>query len=44
MVGMLGFGAASVWGGLAQSGTELIAARGLQGVFAALLAPPRSHC
>ncbi|WP_432816366.1 MFS transporter [Streptomyces anulatus] len=39
MVGMLGFGAASVWGGLAQSGTELIAARGLQGVFAALLAP-----
>ncbi|MEW1760997.1 MFS transporter [Streptomyces cyaneofuscatus] len=39
MVGMLGFGLASVWGGLAQSGTELIAARGLQGVFAALLAP-----
>lgn len=39
MVGMLGFGAASAWGGLAQSGTELIAARGLQGVFAALLAP-----
>lgn len=39
MVGMLGFGAASVWGGLAQSGTELIAARGLQGAFAALLAP-----
>ncbi|MFD8712491.1 MFS transporter [Streptomyces anulatus] len=39
MVGMLGFGGASVWGGLAQSGTELIAARGLQGVFAALLAP-----
>ncbi|MEV7786169.1 MFS transporter [Streptomyces sp. NPDC088106] len=39
MVGMLGFGAASVWGGLAQSGTELIAARGLQGLFAALLAP-----
>ncbi|WP_166138747.1 MFS transporter [Nocardioides ochotonae] len=39
MVGMVGFGAASVWGGLAQSGGELIAARGLQGVFAALLAP-----
>ncbi|QCX29307.1 MFS transporter [Nocardioides jishulii] len=39
MVGMVGFGAASAWGGLAQSGTELIAARGLQGVFAALLAP-----
>ncbi|MCD9902917.1 MFS transporter [Streptomyces sp. MT29] len=38
MVGMLGFGLASVWGGLAQSGTELIAARGLQGAFAALLA------
>ena len=39
MVGMIGFGAASVFGGLAQNGTELIAARGLQGVFAALLAP-----
>ncbi|MCR6032765.1 MFS transporter [Nocardioides sp. zg-579] len=39
MVGMVGFGAASAWGGLAQSGAELIAARGLQGVFAALLAP-----
>ncbi|WP_101525812.1 MFS transporter [Nocardioides houyundeii] len=39
MVGMVGFGAASVWGGLAQSGTELIAARGLQGAFAALVAP-----
>ncbi|MET7498705.1 MFS transporter [Streptomyces microflavus] len=39
MVGMLGFGLASVWGGLAQSGTELVVARGLQGVFAALLAP-----
>ncbi|WP_199440946.1 MFS transporter [Umezawaea beigongshangensis] len=39
LVGMLGFGAASVWGGLAHSGTELILARGLQGVFAALLAP-----
>lgn len=39
MVGMLGFGLASAWGGLAQSGLELILARGLQGVFAALLAP-----
>ncbi|MFI9011450.1 MFS transporter [Actinosynnema sp. NPDC053489] len=39
MVGMLGFGAASAWGGLAHSPTELILARGLQGVFAALLAP-----
>jgi EmrB/QacA subfamily drug resistance transporter len=39
MVGMLGFGLASAWGGLAQSGLELIIARGLQGVFAALLAP-----
>ncbi|MDL5351491.1 MFS transporter [Microbacterium sp. zg-YB36] len=39
MVGMVGFGLASLWGGLAQSGFELIAARGLQGVFAALLAP-----
>lgn len=39
MVGMLGFGAASVFGGVAQSGMELIIARGLQGVFAALLAP-----
>lgn len=39
MVGMVGFGAASLWGGLAQSGGELIVARGLQGVFGALLAP-----
>ncbi|WP_022883426.1 MFS transporter [Glaciibacter superstes] len=37
--GMVGFGAASVFGGLAHSGTELIVARGLQGLFAALLAP-----
>ena len=34
MVGMVGFGIASLWGGLAQTGTELILARGLQGVFA----------
>ncbi|WP_235734536.1 MFS transporter [Nocardioides alcanivorans] len=39
MVGMLGFGVASTWGGLAQSSGELIAARGLQGLFAAMLAP-----
>lgn len=39
MVGMVGFGAASLYGGLAQSGADLIIARGLQGVFAALLAP-----
>ncbi|MGI9825392.1 MFS transporter [Agromyces sp. Marseille-Q5079] len=39
LVGMLGFGAASLYGGLAQSATELIIARGLQGAFAALLAP-----
>nr|WP_286132233.1 MFS transporter [Clavibacter michiganensis] len=39
LVGMLGFGIASAIGGMAQNGTELIIARGLQGVFAALLAP-----
>jgi len=39
MVGMIGFGLASAFGGVAQSGTELIIARGLQGLFAALLAP-----
>lgn len=39
LVGMVGFGLASLYGGLAQSGVELILARGLQGVFAALLAP-----
>ncbi|NQX26454.1 MFS transporter [Microbacteriaceae bacterium VKM Ac-2854] len=39
LVGMLGFGAASAFGGIATSGTELIIARGLQGVFAALMAP-----
>ncbi len=39
MVGMVGFGLASTWGGLAQSAGELIAARGLQGLFAAMLAP-----
>jgi len=39
LVGMVGFGAASAFGGFAQTGTELIIARGLQGAFAALLAP-----
>jgi EmrB/QacA subfamily drug resistance transporter len=39
LVGMVGFGIASAIGGLAQSGMELIGARALQGVFAALLAP-----
>ena len=39
IVGLIGFGAASVWGGLAQSGVELIIARGVQGAFAAILAP-----
>ncbi|MGD8193274.1 MFS transporter [Herbiconiux sp. P18] len=39
MVGMVGFGIASAWGGLAQSGVELIVARGIQGAFAAMLAP-----
>ncbi|MBD7956089.1 MFS transporter [Microbacterium sp. Sa4CUA7] len=38
-VGMVGFGLASLWGGIASSGFELILARGLQGAFAALLAP-----
>lgn len=39
MVGMVGFGLASAWGGIAQGGSELIAARAVQGAFAALLAP-----
>lgn len=39
IVGMIGFGIASGYGGLVHSGTELIVARGLQGVFAALMAP-----
>ncbi len=38
-VGMVGFAAASALGGLAESFGVLVAARGLQGVFAALLAP-----
>ncbi|MCW2288529.1 EmrB/QacA subfamily drug resistance transporter [Leucobacter luti] len=39
MLGMVGFGAASLYGGLAQNTVDLIIARGLQGLFAALLAP-----
>lgn len=39
LVGMAGFGVASLLAGLAPSGTALVAARGLQGAFAALLAP-----
>jgi EmrB/QacA subfamily drug resistance transporter len=38
-VGMVGFAAASALGGLAESFGVLVAARGLQGMFAALLAP-----
>lgn len=39
LVGMVGFGIASAFGGFAQSGADLILARGLQGIFAALMAP-----
>ena len=39
IVGMAGFAVASALGGAAQSTWELLAARGLQGLFAALLAP-----
>ncbi|MDO9397353.1 MAG: MFS transporter, partial [Herbiconiux sp.] len=39
LVGMVGFGVASPFGGFAQNGIELIIARGFQGLFAALLAP-----
>ncbi|UOR00731.1 MFS transporter [Leucobacter allii] len=39
MAGMIGFGLASLYGGLAQSAAELVVARGLQGLCAALLAP-----
>ncbi|NHC14098.1 MFS transporter [Motilibacter deserti] len=39
VVGMAGFAIASAVGGLAQTGFELYAARALQGVFGALLAP-----
>lgn len=39
LAGLVGFGAASVWGGLAGTGVELVLARAGQGVFAALMAP-----
>lgn len=39
IVGLVGFGIASAYGGLIDTGAELIAARALQGVFAALMAP-----
>lgn len=39
MLGMIGFGLSSLYGGLAQNAFDLILARGLQGLFAALLAP-----
>jgi len=39
VIGLLGFGAASAIGGIAQNQGELFAARGLQGAFAALMAP-----
>jgi EmrB/QacA subfamily drug resistance transporter len=39
LLGLVGFAAASVLGGLAQDFTQLVAARALQGVFGALLAP-----
>ena len=38
-VGLVGFGIASAIGGIAQNQGELFAARGLQGAFAALMAP-----
>lgn len=39
MLGLVGFAAASVLGGLAQSFVVLVAGRAIQGMFAALLAP-----
>src|SRR5664279_2780966 len=39
IVGLLGFGAASALGGLAQNSAMLFAARALQGAFAAIMAP-----
>ncbi|PJJ62070.1 MFS transporter [Compostimonas suwonensis] len=39
MVGMVGFALSSALGGVAQDTWQLLAARGLQGIFAALLAP-----
>ena len=39
IIGLIGFAGASALGGIASSATMLFAARGLQGAFAALLAP-----
>ncbi|MPQ99709.1 DHA2 family efflux MFS transporter permease subunit [Modestobacter sp. I12A-02628] len=39
VIGLIGFGAASALGGVAESFEVLVAARALQGVFGALLAP-----
>ncbi|MEV6771430.1 MFS transporter [Nocardia sp. NPDC051030] len=39
LIGLVGFAAASALAGLAQNGAQLFAGRGLQGAFAALLAP-----
>jgi EmrB/QacA subfamily drug resistance transporter len=39
VIGLIGFGIASAIGGFAQNQGELFAARGLQGAFAALMAP-----
>lgn len=39
MIGLVGFAASSAFGGLVRNAGELIAARGLQGIFAALMAP-----
>lgn len=39
MIGLVGFAASSAFGGLVQNAGELIAARGMQGIFAALMAP-----
>ncbi|MFE4080312.1 MFS transporter [Paenarthrobacter sp. YIM B13468] len=39
IVGLVGFGLASFLGGIAPNGADLILARALQGLFAALLAP-----
>ncbi|MET8422425.1 MULTISPECIES: MFS transporter [unclassified Nocardia] len=39
LIGLVGFAGASALAGLAQNGAELFAGRGLQGAFAALLAP-----
>ncbi|UYO96469.1 MFS transporter [Microbacterium sp. M28] len=39
LVGMVGFGLASLFAGMANAGWELVLGRALQGVFAAMLAP-----